>query len=181
MGIAAMSEAASAQCGGLALDLLYKFGILIHNEDGGWDLANDWERKRIYVVGDVKTADNIDKFIRDLIKRPLSSNRVNQLAGTFEKAMTRIVIKAGDWYAGLSMVQSIFNIFWDGFLESFYHILQWKKIYKDARNCYFVASRLIMFIQEQLISILMHSMIGTKYKQLRADYDDNGTDYSDAN
>ena len=43
MGIEAMSKASSAQCGGLVLDLLYKFGILIRNDDGGWDLARDWE------------------------------------------------------------------------------------------------------------------------------------------
>ena len=160
LGIVVTSKAASAQCGGLVLDLLYKFGVLLRNDDGGWGLAPDWEQKRIDVVGDVKTADNIDKFSCDLIKRPLSAAQTNQLADNFEKAMTRIVIKAEDWHAGLSMVQSIFNIFWDSFLEPFYGILQWKKIYKDARNCYFSASQLIMFIYKELVTLLIHTLVG---------------------
>ena len=96
LGIVAMSKAASAQYGGLVLDLLYKFDVLLRTDDGGWDLAPNWERKRIYVVGDVKTADNIDTFICELIKRPLTAAQKNQLADHFEKAMTRIVIKSGD-------------------------------------------------------------------------------------
>ena len=69
MGVVAMSEAVSRECGGLALDLLFKYDILRRTSDGEWVLTPDWEEKRIYVVGDVKTADNIDKFIHDLLGR----------------------------------------------------------------------------------------------------------------
>ena len=140
--------------------LAFKYDILGRTSNVGWVLAPDWEEKRIYVVGDVKTADNIEKFIRDLLGRRLVSDSwVSQLATIFENAMTRIVIKAGDWHAGLCMVQSIFNVHWDAFLQPIYFILQWKKIFNNARDCYFAASRFIGFVFDELVSLLMHRMV----------------------
>ena len=45
MGIIPMSEAKAVSCGGLALDLLLKFGVLIREEDGTIKLADDYKAK----------------------------------------------------------------------------------------------------------------------------------------
>ena len=180
MGIVTMSEAASQECGGLTLDLLYKFGVLIKLEDGTFDLGPDWEEKRCYIIGDVKTADNIDKFIRDLVGRPLSLNHVSDLADIFEKALTRVVVLPGDWHAGLSKLQAIHNIYWDDLLAPFLLALQWKLIYKDARKNYFGARRLVQYVFEQMVTIMMELYVSKYYEELLLSFKEE-TDQTDDN
>ena len=111
MGVIPMSEAKAVSCGGLTLDLLLKFGVLVREVDGTIKLADDYEAKICYIVGDVKTVDNMDKIIRDIADRTLTAEETFDLAEVFEKALKRLIIIPGDWHAGLTMVQSIFNIF----------------------------------------------------------------------
>ena len=66
VGLVAMDEGASAECGALSLDLLHKFGIIVKN-NGSYSVASDFKAKRAYLFGDVKTVDNIDKFVSLLV------------------------------------------------------------------------------------------------------------------
>ena len=70
-----------------------------------------------------------------------------------------VVHHLGDWHAGLTMLQSIMTIFWDGLLEPLKSLLSWKKIWKDARKCFYQGSRLVLFVYEELVSVLMHSYV----------------------
>ena len=97
-----MSEAKTVSCGGLALDFLLKFGVLIREEDRTINLADDYEAKICYIVGDVKTVDNIDKIIRDLADRTLTAEETFELSGVLEKALKRLIIVPGDWHAELT-------------------------------------------------------------------------------
>ena len=66
MGVVPMSESKAISCGGLALDFLLKFGILIKTDNDALILTSNYEAKICYIIGDVKTVDNINKIIRDL-------------------------------------------------------------------------------------------------------------------
>ena len=169
--------------GGLSLDLLLKFGVLVRKVlDGTIKLADDYEAKICYIVGDVKTVDNMDKIFRDLADRTLTAEETFDLAEVFEKALKRLIIIPGDWHAGLTMVQSIFNIFWDSFLEPIKTTLGWQRVNKDARGCYFQASRLINFVHTELITVLMESFIGKTHLSLMDKFMvQEETDQSEAN
>ena len=68
VGLVAIDEGASAECGALSLDLLHKFGIIV-KDNGSYSVAPDFKAKRAYLFGDVKTVDNIDKFVSLLVVR----------------------------------------------------------------------------------------------------------------
>ena len=59
----------------------------------------------------------------------------------FIKAMDQLRVRPGDWHAGLTMLQSINNIFWDGLLQPIAKKLGWNRVTQDCRDCYFQASR----------------------------------------
>jgi hypothetical protein len=68
LGLIGVDEASSAECGGIALDLLRRNGVLVYStEKSLWILADNWEEKVVVLFGDVKTVDNIN-LIEDMIK-----------------------------------------------------------------------------------------------------------------
>ena len=67
-GLIVIDEGAYKECGALALDLLIKFGIMMKSKDSSYDVPPDFEAKRAYLFGDVKTVDNVDKFVNTLSK-----------------------------------------------------------------------------------------------------------------
>ena len=157
MGLIGINGPASKECGALTLDMLLKFGILNQDGDGMWQLTGNWEAKRAFLIGDVKTVDNVDKIAEDLSSRPLSMKESSQQAEVFAKALQNIMTVPHDWHAGVTMLQSIMDVFWDGFLEPFVKALKWKKVYKDCRNCYYRGSSLIMLVYNELVAHLMQS------------------------
>ena len=90
MGLIGIDEAASKECGALTLDMVLKFGILEQDGDGMWQLTDNWEAKRAFLIGDVKTVDNVDKIAEDLSTRPLSLKENTQQAEVFAKALTNV-------------------------------------------------------------------------------------------
>ena len=99
----------------------------------------------------MNTVDNVDNFVSSLVGRRLSLDKSNDIASVFKEALDQIMCIPGDWHAGLSILQSIMKIIWDGFLRPIgINCLGWKRIQKDARSCYFQDSRLVMFVYEQL-------------------------------
>ena len=80
MGLIGIDEAASKEYGALTLDMLLKFGILEQDGDRMWKLTGNWEAKRAFLIGDVKTVDNVDKIAEDLSSRPLSMKESSQQA-----------------------------------------------------------------------------------------------------
>ena len=68
-GLVGIDESVSKECGALTLDLLLRAGVLVENKDGSWSLAKDYKERRIYLVGDAKTIENIVKVVRDMQDR----------------------------------------------------------------------------------------------------------------
>lgn len=135
LGLIGIDEASSTECGGIALDLLRRNGVLVYDTMRRlWVLAETWEDKVVVLFGDVKTVDNIN-LIEDMIKKsPRSIGSHEDQLAIFEKALSRIVLVPGDWHTGLAKLISINKIFFDGFLEVFHKILGWKNVGKDLGN-----------------------------------------------
>ena len=91
------------------------------------------------------------------------------------------MILLGDWHAGLSMLQSINNIFWDGHLQPFVMAMKWKILQKDARGCYYQASRLVLFVYQQMTRLLCQSFVSDQLELLQSKFDEEHTNDSMAN
>ena len=81
LGLLGIDEAASKECGSLTLDLLLRSGVLEQIEDGSWKLADDWEKRRVYLFGDAKTIENMTKFVRDMQDRKISYTQEFEVNG----------------------------------------------------------------------------------------------------
>jgi len=87
-----------------------------------------------------------------------------------------------DWHAGLSILQSTMNIVLNGVLQPIgIKCLGWRRIQKDARNCYFQDSRLVMYIYQQLSAVLMQLFATQKLEELRILFQTDETDLTNAN
>ena len=137
----------------------------------------------MYFVGDAKTADLFEKCLFNLMNNPVFSVDQEKFVelDTFVNTMKRLHVKPGDWYAGLTMLQSIMNTFWDGFLQPIVKRLGWKRIRQDCRDCYFQASRCIRYVYHELIKILMEHYVSEKSADLQSDFESNNVDVSNAN
>ena len=162
LGLIGIDESASKECGVITLDLLLRAGVLIQSDDGSWELADDWDKRRIYIFGDAKTIENMAKFVRDMQDRRISYSVANLQGEMFLKAVSTIMDLPGDWHAGLAMAQSIYNIYFVGFLDQFMDLLGWNKIYFEVSKCYYQATRLITFVHDELHRFLTHQFIAER-------------------
>ena len=112
----------------------------------------------------------------------MSLDENNETLSVFKDALDQMMCVPGDWHAGLSMLQSIMNIFWDGFCRTIgINCLGWKRIQKDARSCYFQDSRLVVYVYEQLTALLMQSFASQEFATMKDLFKSNETDQRDAN
>ena len=71
------------------------------------------------MVGDANTVDLLEKCLHNLTHNPVvvaDKDTLEEL-DTFVNAVERLHVRTRDWHAGLAMMQSIINTFWDGFLQ----------------------------------------------------------------
>jgi len=153
---------ASKECGAITLDLLLRAGVIVEVDDGSWELAKNWESRRIYLYGDAKTIENMTKFVRDMQDCRISYTHANIQLEVFLKALAVVMDAPGDWHTGLNMLQSIYNIYYYGFLDQFQDLLRWQRVTKDVRSCYFQAARLVTFVSDELIRFFLHQFIAER-------------------
>ena len=85
--------------------------------------------------------------------------------------MNKMHIRPGDWHASMTMLQSVSNVFWDGFLEHFKFALKWQRCGKDVRNTYFSNCKLTHLVYEVCSSFLLHSFVSSKHEQLKESFE----------
>ncbi len=170
LGLLGIDEAASKECGAITLDLLLRAGVLVSTDKGSWELAENWESRRVYLYGDAKTIENVTKFVRDMQERRISYTTANIQSEVFLQALTVVMEAPGDWHSGMNMLQSIYNVYYPGFLDQFQGLLNWKRVTKEVRSCYFQASRLVTFVSDELMRFFLHQFIA---ERTTAPEDDN--------
>jgi len=136
IGLVGIDESAGKECGAITLDLLLRAGVLVEGNSGKWDLAENYLERRIYLVGDGKTVENMVKFVRDMQDRRITYSNASIQAEIFLKALSVVMTFPGDWHLGLNMAQTVFNYCYTGFLDEFQSLLQWKRINKEVSSCY---------------------------------------------
>ena len=70
MGLVAMDEDTTNQNGSLGLDIAAKCGLLVKTNDGKWEIEAYPNARRVYFVGDAKTADLFEKCLYNLVNNP---------------------------------------------------------------------------------------------------------------
>jgi hypothetical protein len=172
LGLVGLDEARSDGTGAVVVDLQARAGMLDY--DGNkFTCAEDIDQRWMLMFGDVKTVDNIN-LINDMIQKTNArgglSDNSDQL-DVFEKALDRLLDIPGDWHAGLAMLQSIFHLYFPGYLEQFKFLLKWKNYSKDCRKNYYQASRAVMFQNKVVSTFLFHKFI-QKLDALRRKFGD---------
>ena len=81
----------------------------MESESGNWELADNYNTRRIYIVGDAKTVENMIKFVRDIQSRCITYSSASLQAEIFIEALTVVMTLPGDWHASLNMAQAIMN------------------------------------------------------------------------
>ena len=183
MGLVAMDEDTSRQNGALGLDLSSKCALLAKDANGKWIPGKDADVRRIYIVGDVKTTDLLEKCLHNINHSPGMSGDFSQFVEkeVFRDTLARLIIQPGDWHAGLSCLQTVYNIFWDDVLQPVCKKLKWKRVGKDCRECYFNASRLLRYTYHQLLKILMQNYISEQWPLMRLQFESTEEDSSEEN
>ena len=69
IGLVSINESAGKECSAITLNLLLCAGVLVEGQSGKWELAEDYSKRQIYLVGNAKTVENIVKFVRDMQDR----------------------------------------------------------------------------------------------------------------
>ena len=59
--------------------------MMANNNDGTWELADNYQEKRAYLFGDGNPVVNINKIVHTLVTHPLSLNESNEIVDTFTK------------------------------------------------------------------------------------------------
>ena len=181
MGVQPVSEASAHGCGGLALDLCRKFGLIVQDSEGKWVKSDEFERKRALIFGDVKTCDNIDLILNRVRDREPNTVVSEEGAAVIEAALEKLVVIPGDWHAGLCMLQSIFDIYWEGFLQPFSRVNKTSRVSKDVSQNYYTSSKLVLYVRESLIANMMHGFVSSALVVLRAEFNAGEQDLSDEN
>lgn len=159
LGLVAMDEDTSMENMALALDLCAKFGLLVKNSEGKWEVSPDADAREVIFIGDVKTVDSLDKAIRDQERLPPSSKVTLVTSDVFCNVMNRLHICTGDWHASMCMLQSVPNVFRNGFLKHFKYALKWQHCGDDVMNTYSNNCKLTHIVYEVCSSYLFHSFI----------------------
>ena len=74
----------------------------------------------------------------------------------------------GDWHTGLNASQSIFKIFYKPLLHPLQDLLGWKRINEAVSRCYYQATRLIKFVNEELHRFLMQQFVASRWERFKA-------------
>ena len=85
----------------------------------------------------------------------------------------------GDWHTGLNMAQSIYNVFYNRFLDQFQDLLHWQRINSDVSSCYYQATRLVTFVFDELIRFFAHKYMSQRVPT-QAEREMNDADYISA-
>ena len=86
-----INESASKECGTITLDLLLRAGVLGKQDDGRWGLTEDYALRRIYIVSDTKTVENMVEFVRDMQDRQITYSHASIQAEIFISALRPIL------------------------------------------------------------------------------------------
>ena len=88
-----------------------------------WELADNYLERRINVVGDAKTVENMVNVVRDMQDRRITYSNASVQAEIFLKALSVVMTFRGNWHAGLNTAQFIFTYCYTGFLGEFQSLL----------------------------------------------------------
>jgi hypothetical protein len=118
MGFVGVHEDSSDGAASVILDMLFKFGVLIYNDDETWALRKSAKVRPLYYFGDCKkTIENSTAFVNKLSNRSLLFEQTSIQAEIFLDAFDRVMFLPGDWHTGMNQLQSIYKVFWTDFLK----------------------------------------------------------------
>jgi hypothetical protein len=76
------------------------------------------------------------------------------------------MFKPRDWHTSMNMLQTIYKVFWVNVLNPMKMFLGWKHISNDVRGCYFLAARLVRYVNNAISTYLLHCYLLAMYDNI---------------
>ena len=173
--VSILDETTKVGASGILLDFMVLHGLLTWDEDRGiYEPGLDWEEKWLFVVGDGLSIDRLFQFFDDLMA--ISDAKTSTFRAAYKQAMAithvlhRVVPINGDLHVRFHMLDSIFRLFYGGFLQCVQHRLKWKRIDgNDVAQTYRQAHRLAVIVFEELDRLMIDAFLIRCFTQDRVD------------
>ena len=150
------------------LELGMRFGMIYEEEKTAWSAGWDAPYRRMYVNGDRKSNENTESFNNKAQDRSLSLDEQAMNTETYIELIERTYFGAGDWHAGMNMMQTINKIYWDVLIDPVREMLGWQRVTKDCRACYYQCSKLTLFLNSYVYRYLWHRFVSDHWPKYKA-------------
>ena len=170
IGLAAIREDSAKGVGVIGIDVLIRSGVISMPSPGVIKLADDYNKRHVTLVGDRSTVENWEAFIRERENRELSFSEISLMTEALMDASSVLMLLPGDWHTGMSMLQSIFTLHWDGIIEPFFNLLGWKRLTHVVKNNYFTGKRIVELIANEIVRFIKHEFM-SKYAEFKEEDD----------
>ena len=169
LGVSGVDEKDAEGATAVLMELATVHGMITVDADNMISKTDVFNHKSMIMNGDRKTHECTESFQSLAADRNMSLEEKSRIAEITLDVFDRCLFAPGDWHTGMNMMQGLYNIYWHMILK---HMKKWLKIArlsKDVRNCYFEASRLILFCNREFARYLWHDFISENYHKYRAD------------
>ena len=140
--VSVLDETTKVGATGVVLDFMTLHGLLDWDENSNiYKPGASWQKKWLFVVGDGLSIDRIFQFFDDVMaitdSKTVSFRQAYRQAIALATVIHRVVPITGDLHVRFHMLESIYRLFYGGFLQCFQHRLKWKRLDPvDVSNSY---------------------------------------------
>ena len=163
--VSVLDETTKVGASGILLDFMVLHGLLYFKEANQiYAPVDGWEKKWLFLVGDGLSLDRIFQFFDDVMAitdaKTMSFCNAYRQAMAITQVLHRIVPINGDLHVRFHMLDSVYRLFYGGFLQCFQHRLKWKRLdAQDVSHSYRLAHRLAVIVFEELDRLMVDIFI----------------------
>ena len=163
--VSVLDETTKVGATGVVLDFMTLHGLLDWDENSNiYKPGASWQKKWLFVVGDGLSIDRIFQFFDDVMaitdSKTVSFRQAYRQAIALATVIHRVVPITGDLHVRFHMLESIYRLFYGGFLQCFQHRLKWKRLDPvDVSNSYRLCHRLVALVYEELERLMLDVFI----------------------
>ena len=169
LGVSGVDEKDAEGATAVLMELATLHGMITIDGNNKISKTTLFDQKSMIMNGDRKTHECTESFQSLAAERSMCLEEKSRMAEITLDVFERTLFAPGDWHTGMNMLQGLYHIYWHMILK---HMKKWLKIARlsrDVRNCYFEASRLILFCSREFARYLWHNFISENYHKYRGD------------
>ena len=171
--VSVLDETTKVGASGVVLDFMTLHGLLEWDDHNKiYKPAASWNDKWLFIVGDGLSIDRIFQFFDDVMaitdSKTVSFRQAYRQAMAISRVIHRVVPITGDLHVRFHMLESIYRLFYGGFLQCFQHRLKWKRLDPiDVSNSYRLCHRLVALVYEETERLMFDVFVCNAVKKVK--------------